>query len=263
MYITIPSIFVAHGAPLLAIEQNDYTQFLAGIRNKFPRPKAIILFSAHWEAPVQMVGHAKQYETIYDFFGFPKALYEMKYPASGDSNLAERIEKILQERGIQTQSNSERGLDHGAWVVLHHMYPKADVPVILMSVNPALSPEEQYQIGKALSVLREEDVLIIGSGGTVHNLRAVNFTAQADQIDAWALAFDQWLEKTISAWDLDSLFAYREKAPYADLAVPYLGTEHFVPIFYAMGAADSSRHAQLRFRSFAYGNLSYSVWQFN
>jgi len=153
-------------------------------------------------------------------------------------------------------------LDHGAWVVLRLLYPNADVPVIAMSVNPALTPEEQYKIGKSLAALRANDVLIIGSGGTVHNLRAVNF-ADNGQIDQWALEFDDWLAYHLHTWDTDSLFKYVSLAPNAQYAVPPYGNEHFVPIFYAMGAADDNKKAKLLHRSFRYGNLSHSVWQFS
>jgi len=222
-----------------------------------------VLFSAHWESQVEMVSHAENYSTIYDFYGFPEELYHIQYPAKGDPSLAKSVHDLLQDHGIESQADFERGLDHGAWVILKHLYPEADIPVISMSVNSRLTPEEQYRIGKALAPLPEEDILIIGSGGTVHNLRAVDFTKRSSEVDRWALEFDQWLENEILSWNLEALFSYREAAPYADLAVPLYGTEHFVPIFYAMGAADLTKQAQLLYRSYIYGNLSYSVWQFD
>lgn len=153
-----------------------------------------------------------------------------------------------------------RGLDHGAWVILRLLYPNADIPVIAMSVDPRLSPEQQYKIGHSLAKLRADDVLIIGSGGTVHNLRAVQF--QENGMNEWALQFDQWLENHLTQWDLDALYHYDTSASNANLAVPPYGNEHFVPLFYAMGAADDVRKATLLDRSYRYGNLSHSVWQF-
>jgi 4,5-DOPA dioxygenase extradiol len=258
----IPSFFIAHGAPSLALEQNDYTHFVANLLQTIKRPKAIILFSAHWENRIQKVSYVEKYPTIHDFYGFPQELYDINYPAKGSTQWAQRVEKLLKDKGIPTESDYERGLDHGAWVVLRLLRQEADIPVISMSVNSKLTPLEQYNIGKALAGLRDEDVLIIGSGGTVHNLRAVNFSSAPGQVDPWALEFDQWLENELSNWNIETLFQYRETAPHVEFAVPSYGTEHFVPLFYAMGAADHHPSAQLLFRSFTYGNLSHSVWQF-
>lgn len=257
----MPSLFIAHGAPLLAIENNDYTQFLNQLGQDLPRPKAIVLFSAHWESEVQQISDVDQYSTIYDFGGFPPSLYTIQYPAPGNHDLAKEIGDLFTKNGISFKNDTTRGLDHGAWVVLRMLYPNADIPVIAMSVNPNLTPEEQYNIGKSLSELREKDILIIGSGGTVHNLRAVKWVDNGEA-DSWALEFDDWLANKLGSWDLPSLFNYESLAPNASLAVPPYGKEHFIPLFYAMGAADASQKATLLHRSFRYGNLSHSVWQF-
>ncbi|MCM3651708.1 dioxygenase [Metabacillus litoralis] len=258
----IPSFFIAHGAPLLAIEDNEYTQFLTSLGRTLPRPKAIVLFSAHWVSGVQNVSKVDEYETIYDFGGFPDALYQIKYPAKGNEKISNEIEELFTKNGISYEVETSRGLDHGAWVVLRKLYPDADIPVISMSVNPNLTPEDQYKIGKSLSVLSENDILVIGSGGTVHNLRAVNFGKDNGQSDDWALDFDEWLAQHLENWDVESLFNYESLAPTAKLAVPPYGNEHFVPLFYAMGVADNKRNATLLHRSYRYGNLSHSVWQF-
>ncbi|MED4784413.1 class III extradiol ring-cleavage dioxygenase [Brevibacillus choshinensis] len=258
----LPSFFVAHGAPLLAIEDNEYTQFLNTLGRTLPKPKAIVLFSAHWESSVQRVSDVDEYKTIYDFGGFPEALYRIEYPARGNQAITKEIEDLFTKQGIPFAVETERGLDHGAWVVLRMLYPHVDIPVISMSVNPKLTPKEQYQIGRSLSGLREKDVLIIGSGGTVHNLRALKWGAEDGEIDPWALSFDEWLESRLRNWDLESLFTYESVAPNANLAVPPHGNEHFVPLFYAMGAADNEQTAKLLHRNYRYGNLSHSVWQF-
>jgi 4,5-DOPA dioxygenase extradiol len=257
----LPSLFIAHGAPLLAVENNDYTQFINQLGQKLPRPKAVILFSAHWESSIQKVSKVDQYSTIYDFGGFDPKLYTIQYPAKGNIELALEIEELFTQNGISFDDETTRGLDHGAWVVLRLLYPNADIPVISMSVNPKLTPEQQYKIGKALSSLRANDILIIASGGTVHNLRALkwNDNGQADQ---WALEFDNWLAHHLENWDLQTLFKYDALAPNAELAVPPYGNEHFIPMFYALGAADNHQKATLLHRSFRYGNLSHSVWQF-
>ena len=256
----MPSLFIAHGAPLLAIENNEYTQFLTELGKDMPRPKAIVLFSAHWESRAQKVSKVDTYNTIYDFGGFPPELYQIQYPAQGDQQISNEIQELFKENGVPFEVETERGLDHGAWVVLRLLYPHADIPVIAMSVNPKLSPAEQYKIGKSLSTLREKDVLVIGSGGTVHNLRAVKWTE--NEIDQWAQEFDDWLAVHLANWDLESLFKYESVAPNAEIAVPPYGNEHFIPIFYAMGAADDGKKASLLHRSYRYGNLSHSVWQF-
>ncbi|WP_147532818.1 DODA-type extradiol aromatic ring-opening family dioxygenase [Bacillus marasmi] len=257
----IPSFFIAHGAPLLAIEKNDYTQFLQKLGKILPRPKAIVLFTAHWTSGTQMVSNVDEYETIHDFYGFPEEMYKIKYPATGDATLANEIEALLSRHGIPCDIDSKRGLDHGAWVVLSMLYPDGDIPVISMSVAPNLSPSEQYKIGKSLADIRAKDVLVIASGGTVHNLRAVRF-GEENHIDEWAEEFEDWLEQHVKVWDLPSLFQYQSLAPHAQHAVPPHGVEHFIPLFYAMGAADSNRNAKLLHRSYRYGNLSHSVWQF-
>jgi 4,5-DOPA dioxygenase extradiol len=258
----LPSLFIAHGAPLLAIQDNQYTRFLQEYGQNAPRPRAIILFSAHWESDVQQLSDIEHYSTMYDFGGFPDALYQIQYPANGDHELTQEIGNLLAEEQIPFHLESKRGLDHGAWVVLRMLYPNADVPVIAMSINRHLTPAEQYQIGKAIGLLRARDVLIIGSGGTVHNLRAVNFHAAKGQVDDWASHFDEWLGEHLEKWDTEALFNYDSICPTARFAVPPHGNEHFVPLFYAMGAADDSQKAKLLHQSYQYANLSHTVWQF-
>ncbi|HWI65139.1 MAG TPA: class III extradiol ring-cleavage dioxygenase [Symbiobacteriaceae bacterium] len=257
----MPSLFVAHGSPMLAVEENAYTNLL-GELGKAWRPKAILLFSAHWESDTQMVSTVGEYRTIYDFGGFPEALYRIQYPARGDAALAQEVGRLLGEQGISYRFDSQRGLDHGAWVPLRRIYPDAGVPVISMSVDAALRPQEQYAIGKALAGLRAQDVMVIGSGVTVHNFGTIRFRAPGNEADAWAVEFDDWVLSRAAAWDLDSLFDYEERAPHARLAVPPQGNEHFVPLFYAMGAADDQRSCKELHRSYQYGNLSHVVWQF-
>ncbi|WP_071392718.1 dioxygenase family protein [Bacillus tuaregi] len=258
----MPSLFIAHGAPLLAIEENEYTQFLRELGKAWPKPKAVVLFSAHWESVVQKVSDVEEFDTIYDFGGFPEALYRIQYPAKGDQKITEEIKALFAQQRIPFEVDTMRGLDHGAWVVLRMLYPHADIPVISMSVNQRLKPEQHYEIGRALSALREQDILMIGSGGTVHNLRAVNWEMDGKGTEAWAAEFDEWIEQKLTSWETAELFNYETLAPHASFAVPPYGKEHFVPLLYAMGAADASKRAKLLHRSFRYGNLSHSVWQF-
>ncbi|MHA7965113.1 DODA-type extradiol aromatic ring-opening family dioxygenase [Paenibacillus sp. CAU 1782] len=258
----MPSYFFAHGAPSLVLEENSYTELMKRFKEQLPTaPKAIVLFSAHWEQTTQTVSAVDRYDTIYDFSGFQPELYRMTYPAKGDLALSGEIADLFQQHGIQSLADDKRGLDHGAWAVLKLLYPEADIPVVALSVNRHLSNEQQYEIGKALASLREKDILIIGSGGTVHNLRALNWRAGEGESDHWAAVFDGWLQEKLEAWDLPSLFRYQELAPYAKEAVPT--SEHFIPLLMAMGAADNGRNAKLLHRSYQYGNLSLSCWQFN
>ncbi|GKU77334.1 class III extradiol ring-cleavage dioxygenase [Paenibacillus sp. L3-i20] len=255
----MPSYFFAHGAPSIVLEQNDYTDFMKRFAESTPKPKAIVLFSAHWEQTKQTISSVDTYSTIYDFGGFQDELYQMTYPAKGDRSLSEGIHSLFDKHGIKGVIDEERGLDHGAWAVLKLLYPAADIPVVGLSVNPNLTNEQQYHIGKALAELREQDVLVIGSGGTVHNLRRLNW--QGDGNDEWAESFDNWLKSKLETWDVDALFNYRELAPYAVDAAPT--TEHFIPLLIAMGTGDKSRKAELLHQSYQFGNLSLNCWRFN
>jgi 4,5-DOPA dioxygenase extradiol len=272
MMTMLPSFFVAHGAPTLAIENNAYTDFLGQFAMDFSsgygKPEAIVLFSAHWESRTQLVSSVEQYEMIYDFGGFPDELYQIQYPAKGSPELADRIVQLLSREGISNELDTKRGLDHGTWVPLRLLFPAADIPVVQMSVNPLLVAEESYRIGKAIAPLREQNILVLGSGGTVHNLRRVDWRAQAP--DPWAISFDQWLIEQLEVWDTEALYAYMERAPYAKEAVPR--NEHFIPLLYAAGAADlratgsalnAAPRAKLLFRDYQYGSLSLSFWQFD
>lgn len=268
----LPTFFVAHGAPSLALEANAYTDFLGGLArewpDRYPKAEAIVLFTAHWEHRVQRISAVERYEMIYDFSGFPDGLYQVRYPAQGHPELAEEIRGLLQAEGIPAELDTSRGLDHGSWVPLSLLFPDARIPVVQMSVHPGLVPEEQYRIGRALSGLRRRNVLVLGSGGTVHNLWRVQWGASSPE--PWAVAFDDWLGERLELWDTDSLFAYREAAPHALDAVPR--NEHFIPLLYAMGAADPGEcggapadgkpQAKQLFRDYQYGSLSLSFWEF-
>jgi 4,5-DOPA dioxygenase extradiol len=255
----LPSFFLAHGTPALVLENNEYTRFLRMLALQLPLPKAVVIFSSHWESHRQLISAAVQYETIHDFFGFPEQLYQITYPAKGDITLAYYIQSLLSEEGIGSELNDTRGLDHGSWSLLTLMYPSADVPVIAMSVQPNLTPEEQYRIGKALAPLRNDNVLIIGSGGTVHNLEQLDWT-EAAEAQTWASTFDCWLAEQLETWHLDELFDYEYRGPYARRAAP--SPEHFAPLLLAMGAADVGKKAKLLHRQYQFGTLSLSAWMF-
>lgn len=255
----LPSLFLCHGAPTLAIEYNDYTRFLQDMGKRLPRPDAVVVFTAHWESQKLAISSMDMpYETIYDFYGFPEVLYSLKYPAKGSPALAKEMQEILEKEGIPSQLDDTRGLDHGSWVLLYHLFPDADVPVVQVSVNPQLPLSEQYRIGEALSFLKKKNVLVVGSGGTVHNLRSL-IPGQKNP-EKWAFAFDDWLVEKVEKWDLDSLFTFTDQAPYARQAVPTL--EHLVPLHISMGISSVNRKPSLLFREYDWGTLSYLAFSF-
>ncbi|UVI30848.1 DODA-type extradiol aromatic ring-opening family dioxygenase [Paenibacillus spongiae] len=253
----IPALFLAHGSPMLAIEQTPYTAFLEKLGKQY-QPKAIVIFTAHWETEkVTISAMDDEYDTIYDFGGFPDELYTIRYKAKGSTAIASLVEEKLASQGIAAGKDTQRGLDHGSWTLLHRMYPHADIPVIQVSVNPYRSPEDQYKIGAALKELGGENIMVIGSGVTVHNLRMIHWGQTAPE--PWAVEFDDWLLEHIERKDVSSLFRYAELAPHAKLAVPR--AEHFVPLFIAMGSGNQPQ-ASVIHRSYDMGTLSYLCLQF-
>lgn len=239
--MVMPSLFVAHGSPMLALEDDAYTAFLQDLGQTLVarfRPQAILLFTAHWTTRRPTISAAGgTYEMIYDFYGFPEALYHIVYPARGLPSLAEMVLTRFRAAGFEAVIDDRRGLDHGSWVILRRMFPSAEMPVVQASVVPWFTPEQLYRMGKALRPLRDEGVLVIGSGGTVHNLTSLHWEA-GDTVEKWALAFDDWLLARTAARDYAALFDYRKKAPHAIQAVPT--PEHLAPYWIAFGAGDVS-----------------------
>lgn len=253
----IKPLFLAHGSPMMAIEKNDYTKFLNSL-GKNLNPKAIVIFTAHWDSQTLTISATDStYDTMYDFYGFPKELYKIKYPVKGSSIIAAKIEDKLTQQGIKVKKDLTRGLDHGAWTVLQKLYPEANIPVVQVSINSSLSVEDQIKIGNALNTLGTEDILVIGSGNTVHNLRLVDFDKESE--DSWAKEFDDWIISKINENDLKSLYNYKKLAPYANLAIPT--ADHFVPLFIALGSS-LELTPKIIFRNYQFGNLSYLCFEF-
>ncbi|BCJ88184.1 DODA-type extradiol aromatic ring-opening family dioxygenase [Effusibacillus dendaii] len=255
-----PAFFIAHGSPMLAIENNEYTRDLNQLGKSLGTPDAIVVFSAHWVSrTLSLTSTNEPQRTIYDFGGFPKDLYEVIYPAKGSVKVAEEVAELLESNGIEVRRDLGRGLDHGVWVILRHMFPEADIPVIPVSVNPLLPPEEQYRIGRALTELKNRNIVVIGSGGTVHNFHEIDFSRENASAE-WAKEFDSWLIDRIREWDTASLFDYKQLAPYAAAATP--DYEHFLPVFIAMGCGDDNRKAKQLHQSYRYGSLSHIILEF-
>jgi 4,5-DOPA dioxygenase extradiol len=253
-----PAIFVSHGAPTLALEDGAAHQFLRGYGELLGRPRAIVAASAHWATAAPAVCAAATPETIHDFAGFPRALYQIAYPAPGAPALARRAAQLLAHSGIECALDERWGLDHGAWVPLMLMYPAADIPVLQIALQPQLGTRHHYQLGRALAPLRDEGVLILGSGGATHNLRELGPPGAPPP--AWASAFSGWLNDTIAAGETEALLDYRALAPQAARNHPT--EEHLLPLFVAAGAAASARGRRVH-TSTTYGSLIMDAYVFD
>jgi 4,5-DOPA dioxygenase extradiol len=233
-----PALFVSHGSPMIAITPNPAHHFLRELGPRLGRPRAILVVTAHWTAPRVMVGTAAKPETIHDFGGFPPALYALRYPAPGAPEIARAAAARLRAAGFAVAEDAERGLDHGSWIPALLMYPKADIPIAQISVLPAADPAHHYRLGEALRPLREEGVLILGSGSFTHNLRAAFGLMRGGGAAETELPFTEpflaWIGDKIAAGDVPALLAYREEAPHS--AENHPTDEHFLPFFAALGA---------------------------
>jgi 4,5-DOPA dioxygenase extradiol len=229
----LPAIFVAHGAPLLAVDPVR-GEPLRRWGSALPRPKAILGISAHWEASPLSLSALTARDLEYDFWGFPEELYKVRYPAPPAPALAERVAGLLAPRQVL---RTDRGIDHGVWTPLVHMFPKADVPVLQLSMPLSLDAAALFAVGKALRPLRDEGVLLLGSGNLVHNLRQVDWD-EDDPPQFWAAEFDAWIGNVLMRRDWDALLDYRKRAPQLRMAHPT--EEHFRPVLVVAGAADDA-----------------------
>jgi 4,5-DOPA dioxygenase extradiol len=257
----MPVVFVSHGSPMLPFEDIPARKFLLGLAAKLPRPKAILCISAHWESPVVRATGAATLETIHDFYGFPKALYELEFDAPGSPELAARAVALLQDAGIAAEVDPGRGRDHGCWNPLMLIYPQSGIPVVQLSLLNGGDAEAHLKLGAALAPLRTEGVLIFASGGAVHNLRWLDREGRGGTID-WAEDFDAWVAEKIEAGDAQALAHYRDQAPNAALAHP--SEEHFLPLLVAIGAAANGggdAKGKRLHTSFDLGSLSMAAYE--
>ncbi|HLH08563.1 MAG TPA: 4,5-DOPA dioxygenase extradiol [Terriglobales bacterium] len=233
----MPAIFFGHGNPMNALLQNLYTQRWAAIGAKLTRPKAILCISAHWYIEDAAVTVSTAPKTIHDFGGFPRELYQVQYPAPGDTGLAARVLKLLAP--IPVRSDERWGLDHGTWSILCHVYPKADVPVVQLSIDETQPPSFHHEIGKRLAPLRDEGVLIVGSGNVVHNLHAYAWGRHAQEPYEWAVSFEQRVRELLVANDAKPIVNYENQlGSEAMLAVPT--PDHYLPLLYVIGTRTAS-----------------------
>lgn len=257
----MPVIFVGHGSPLNAIRENAFTHHLKAWGAALPRPSAILAVSAHWLTPGStMVGVQARPPTIHDFGGFPKALHEVEYPAPGAPEIARAAAKLVRQNPART--TEEWGLDHGTWTVLRHLFPKADIPVFQLSIDYQRGGLHHYAIGRELAALREQGVLIMGSGNIVHNLRVIDRAADDALVatQAWAQDFGSAVKIALEARDDQRLINYTRLGSSATLAVPT--PDHYFPLLYALGAAGVDEQARSVFEGFQAGTLDMRCLQF-
>lgn len=256
----MPVIYLSHGAPPLADDRlwtNQLSQWSADL----PTPTAILVVSAHWEEAPLTLGATSTVPLVYDFWGFPDRYYQVEYAAPGAPELAAQVRSLLHSPVHPVHNAPERGLDHGAYVPLVEMFPAADVPTLQISM-PTLDPVTLFEVGRKLAPLRDQGVLIMGSGFTTHNLGLISMQQPSDApAPGWSREFDDWAERTIAAHDIDAMIDFLHKAPAATLAHPR--TEHFAPLFVSLGASVADqRETRSVVDGFWYG-LSKRSWQFN
>ncbi len=248
----LPTLFFGHGNPMNAITENGYTAAWRRIGESTPRPKAILAISAHWFVPGTGVTLSTAPRTIHDFGGFPAELYQVQYPAPGDPALARRIQRLLSP--LDVRSDHSWGLDHGTWSVLRHLYPAADIPVVQLSIDETQPAAFHFAMGKKLAPLREEGVLIIGSGNLVHNLHAYAWGEHARDPYDWAVRFETAARQLMLAGDLEPLVDYERLGPDAVLSVPT--PDHYLPLLYVLGARQQDERIRFPVQGVEGGSIS-------
>lgn len=255
---SLPSLFVSHGAPTFATEPGLSGAQLRWLGQALTKPRAMVVISPHWMTHSVEITATDRPETIHDFGGFPRVLYTLQYPAPGAPELAAKVQQQLQARGIAARLNGQRGLDHGAWVPLMHLYPDADIPVIQVSLPLDTDSQRAYALGQALAPLSDEGVLIIGSGSLTHNL--YEFRAGETQPAPYAQEFCAWVRQAVLDGDAQRLLQTLVAAPHAERAHPT--TEHFLPLLVAAGASPTSREATVLNGGIEHGVLAMESYVF-
>jgi 4,5-DOPA dioxygenase extradiol len=258
--MSMPSLFLSHGSPTLPLTDTPARSFLSEFSGTLARPKAILVVSAHWETSVPTVSAVDRNDTIHDFRGFPQALYELRYPAPGSPAVAARTAELLRASGMDCRIDQSRGLDHGAWVPLLLMYPQADIPVLQLSLQPHLGTGHHLLMGRALAPLRQEGVLIIGSGSLTHDLSEFRGHGPNDPAPDWVNAFADWFHSALTTERTDDLLDYRRQAPFATKNHP--SEEHLLPLYVALGAAGENARAERLHASATYSVLRMDVYAF-
>jgi 4,5-DOPA dioxygenase extradiol len=256
---TLPTIFLSHGAPTTPVEDIPARRFWAELGKAYSAVGAVLCISAHWETTQPTVSGTALPDTIHDFYGFPRVLYGLEYPAPGAPGLAGEVAQMLRGAGLECAVDDSRGLDHGAWVPLLSMFPQADVPVVQLSIQHHLDPAGHLALGRAIAGLRHENVLVVGSGGAVHPLGYAPLGPDAPT-DGWAREFSEWLTDAVVKGDADNLIEYRVQAPYPERAHPR--PDHYVPLLTALGAAGEGATGRTLHQSWYWGDLSMAAYEF-
>ncbi len=233
-----PALFLSHGSPMMALTDSPARDFLRGLGRELGKPSAILVASAHWETRIPALNKVERNTTIHDFYGFPPELFAMRYDAPGAPALADKAAGLLRDAGLETGIDPERGLDHGAWVPLTLMYPAADIPVLQVGIQSQLGPDHHLRLGQALAPLREDNVLVVGSGSFTHNLRLLRRDAVDGPQPPDVVAFADWFDVAITEGRTQDLLEYRSRAPYAERQHPT--DEHLLPLYVAMGAGGAA-----------------------
>lgn len=253
----MPVIFVGHGSPMNAIEENPYTRSWRQMADRIPSPQAILSISAHWYTRGTRIQNGDDPKTIHDMVGFPRALYEIQYEPGGSPAMAEKVKELISR---ETRFDNSWGIDHGTWSVLVHMYPQRDIPVFQVSIDASAPPGAHYKMGQELRSLRRQGVLLFASGNIVHNLRMVDWKMAGQGFD-WAHAFDDYIYDRIMARRPEDILAFKEKGELARLAVPT--PDHFYPLLYALGASEEDDVVKVFNRTADMGSLTMTsyLWE--
>ncbi len=249
--IKMPVLFIGHGSPMNAVENNSFTEALRKAGSKLPKPKAIMVVSAHWLTKGTLVMASEKPQIIYDFGGFPKELYEVKYPAKGAPEYAALTTELGKEKIIMP--DHEWGIDHGAWTVLLHMFPAADIPVYQLSIDYKNSMSQHYELASMLKALRKKGVLIIGSGNITHNLGRIDWNIEAKPFD-WAMEFDDKIKTNILANNHNEIINYEKWGSIATLSHP--SNDHYIPLLYSAGLKEKDDSIEFIYEGFHHGSLS-------
>lgn len=252
----MPALFIGHGSPMNAIQHNKFTEALAKTGKEIPHPKAILVVSAHWQTRGTFVTVTEKPETIYDFGGFPDELFRVKYPAPGSPSFARETKNAVTFTTVQ--EDKSWGLDHGAWTILKHLYPNADIPVFEFSLDYTKPPDYHYKLAKELNVLRDKGVLIIGSGNIVHNLGMLNWRDPNAKFD-WGVEFDTKVAESLQAKNHESLIHYEKMGNAATLSVPT--NEHYLPMLYAAAVQQNNESLKFIYQGIEMGAISMRCFQ--
>lgn len=256
MPLKMPLLFIGHGSPMNAIERNPFTLALNALGQKLPQPKAIICISAHWLTAGSWVTQMAHPKTNHDFYGFPPPLFAVQYPAPGAPELAHQLQQLIQKPLIHLDQHW--GLDHGTWSVMRHIYPQANIPIIQLSIDMAEAPRYHFALGNKLKELRQQGVLIIGSGNIVHNLRVLRW--QAPSPYPWAIEFDQQVKACLVQRDFAALQEQILFTEHGRLSVPTL--DHYLPLLYILGAAELDEPLNFEFEDIQLGSISMRSFSF-